>query len=494
MALPSKVNFVTFDVYGTLIDWETGVYDAFEKEAARDGFTIDDRTRSSPSSTRYAARDRGRLLRALRRGPAPRRRSRSPRTSTGRWSPRAPASCPTPSRAGRPSRRPTRSSTKFAKKFQTGLISNIDDKLLGQTRRHIAARLRPRRHRPAGALLQARSRRTSRSARGGSARKKGWVHIASSYYHDVEPCLKEKVPVDLGQPQRKETRAGQKKPTAEVKTLLEAAKLLGARRPSASCASSRLHADVLVADLAGVADDAARSCAAARRRSSIDSPVFPTSSRRCRRVLEQAGFPVSGLLATHGDWDHVLGRLAFPGAALGVAETTAARLTGEPGRRPARAARVRRGALRRARAPLSLGQVQALPVPGHARAGRARARAASDRRPHRRRHGGLGAVGARARLRRLPLAGRDPDALADGLARRLSRDARAPAPARDEAEWVVPGHGAAIDGARALAILRRGRALPGATGSCRSRGALRCSARSTPRTAGGPAKLPEEGS
>ena len=36
-------------------------------------------------------------------------------------------------------------------------------------------------------------------------------------------------------------------------------------------------------------------------------------------VLEQAGFPVSGLLATHGDWDHVLGRLAFPGAALGVA-------------------------------------------------------------------------------------------------------------------------------------------------------------------------------
>jgi FMN phosphatase YigB (HAD superfamily) len=25
--------------------------------------------------------------------------------------------------------------------------------------------------------------------------KKGWVHIAASYYHDVEPCLKEKVPV-----------------------------------------------------------------------------------------------------------------------------------------------------------------------------------------------------------------------------------------------------------------------------------------------------------
>ena len=28
-------------MYGTLIDWETGVYDAFAKEAARDGFELD---------------------------------------------------------------------------------------------------------------------------------------------------------------------------------------------------------------------------------------------------------------------------------------------------------------------------------------------------------------------------------------------------------------------------------------------------------------------
>ena len=41
MALPKQITLVTFDVYGTLIDWETGVYEAFQKEAARDGFTID---------------------------------------------------------------------------------------------------------------------------------------------------------------------------------------------------------------------------------------------------------------------------------------------------------------------------------------------------------------------------------------------------------------------------------------------------------------------
>ncbi|HZU61940.1 MAG TPA: haloacid dehalogenase, partial [Solirubrobacteraceae bacterium] len=41
MAIPKTVSFVTFDVYGTLIDWDTGVYDAFRAEAERDGFTIE---------------------------------------------------------------------------------------------------------------------------------------------------------------------------------------------------------------------------------------------------------------------------------------------------------------------------------------------------------------------------------------------------------------------------------------------------------------------
>src|SRR5215213_11460549 len=41
LPLPKDVKFVTFDCYGTLIDWETGVRYAFQKEADRDGFTID---------------------------------------------------------------------------------------------------------------------------------------------------------------------------------------------------------------------------------------------------------------------------------------------------------------------------------------------------------------------------------------------------------------------------------------------------------------------
>src|ERR1700731_3147370 len=41
MAIPKEITFVTFDVYGTLVVWETGIYDAFRKEAERDGFTIE---------------------------------------------------------------------------------------------------------------------------------------------------------------------------------------------------------------------------------------------------------------------------------------------------------------------------------------------------------------------------------------------------------------------------------------------------------------------
>ncbi|HVE68976.1 MAG TPA: MBL fold metallo-hydrolase [Solirubrobacteraceae bacterium] len=101
----------------------------------------------------------------------------------------------------------------------------------------------------------------------------------------------------------------------------------------------------------------------------VDSPVLPDELDALPALLEQSRFPVSGLLATHADWDHLLGRLAFPDASLGVAETTAARLRAEPGE-AARALREfdAQWYLERPR-PLSLGSVQALPVPGHLEVG-----------------------------------------------------------------------------------------------------------------------------
>ena len=96
----------------------------------------------------------------------------------------------------------------------------------------------------------------------------------------------------------------------------------------------------------------------------IDSPVFPDELEALPSVLEQANFPVSGLLATHADWDHLLGRLAFPGASLGCAEPTAARLTSDLGDAQRALRRFDEENYVEGRAPLSLSAYQALPVPG----------------------------------------------------------------------------------------------------------------------------------
>jgi len=97
----------------------------------------------------------------------------------------------------------------------------------------------------------------------------------------------------------------------------------------------------------------------------IDSPVLPGELEMLPSVLEQAHFPpLSGLLATHADWDHLLAPMAFPGAVLGCAESSARRLAAEPGvaQRELRAFDEELY-LERPR-PLSLGAPQALPVPG----------------------------------------------------------------------------------------------------------------------------------
>jgi 2-haloacid dehalogenase/putative hydrolase of the HAD superfamily len=225
MPLPSKVTFVTFDVYGTLIDWEQGVWDAFQREASRDGFTIEreeviplfheiSREVESGSYELYAEVLRRTAVEISKRLEWPLEPSRSGflPDSVARWA---------------PFKETNTQLNKFVKKFQTGLISNIDDKLLGQTRRHIPADFdlvvtaqQVRSYKPDPAHFTECARRI-----GG---KKGWVHVAASHYHDVEPCVKAKVPVIWVNRNKEQLDPGAKKPTAEVKSLLEAAKLLGA--------------------------------------------------------------------------------------------------------------------------------------------------------------------------------------------------------------------------------------------------------------------------
>jgi glyoxylase-like metal-dependent hydrolase (beta-lactamase superfamily II) len=102
----------------------------------------------------------------------------------------------------------------------------------------------------------------------------------------------------------------------------------------------------------------------------IDSPVLPEELEALGALVRQARFPApSGLLATHADWDHLLGRLAFPELALGCGESTSRRLAEEPGaaQRALRDFDEDLGIDRPT--PLSLGAVQALPVPGRCELG-----------------------------------------------------------------------------------------------------------------------------
>jgi 2-haloacid dehalogenase len=225
LPLPKQVRFVTFDCYGTLIDWESGAYEAYSTEAERDGFTVDrdamlplflsiQRQIQGGSYELYAevlrrtavrsAKELGWDLEPSRSGFLP--------DSVPRWG---------------PFRETNAQLERFAKKFEIGILSNIDDKLLGATRRHfrvdfdlVVTAQQVRSYKPDPAHFRECARRI-----GG---KRGWVHIGSGYETDVEPCLKMKVPVIWVNRRGRKLEQSQKKPTEEVKNLREAGKLLGA--------------------------------------------------------------------------------------------------------------------------------------------------------------------------------------------------------------------------------------------------------------------------
>ena len=101
----------------------------------------------------------------------------------------------------------------------------------------------------------------------------------------------------------------------------------------------------------------------------IDSPYLPAELEALPALLAGAGFEPDGLLATHADFDHLLGRIAFPGMTLGLAESSVERMHRSPGEAQ-RALRQYDDEFYVTRAaPLALGQVQALPVPGHVELG-----------------------------------------------------------------------------------------------------------------------------
>ncbi|MCW2991462.1 MAG: fold metallo-hydrolase [Solirubrobacterales bacterium] len=182
----------------------------------------------------------------------------------------------------------------------------------------------------------------------------------------------------------------------------------------------------------------------------IDSPVLPEELEALPSVLDQAGWDLTGLLATHVDWDHVLARTVWPDAPLGVAESSARRLAADPGD----AQRKLRAFDREhyvERPPLALGNVQPLPVPGRLDIGENELEMHPA--PGHTQDGmaivagwaGVLVCGDYLSPVEEPMVEHEAGAYRETLERLR--------PLVSAAAWVVPGHGAPLAPARALEIL-----------------------------------------
>jgi 2-haloacid dehalogenase len=226
MPLPKlkDIKWVTTDCYGTLIDWERGILDAFAAEARRDGFSFDE----GPFIQRFLEIQAEIIggsyelyAEVLRRAAVraageigweiePSRAQFLP-DSVARW---------------QPFREANAAMDRLKRRYEIGIVSNIDDKLLGVSRLHLRTELdlvvtaqQVRSYKPDPAHFRECARRI-----GG---KKGWVHIGGGYDTDVAPLLKMNVPV-IWVNRKGEKLGDRKPPTAMTKNLREAAKKLGA--------------------------------------------------------------------------------------------------------------------------------------------------------------------------------------------------------------------------------------------------------------------------
>jgi 2-haloacid dehalogenase len=227
MALPKlrDIQWVTTDCYGTLIDWEKGITEAFEREAERDGLTIDAKAllrRFFEVQAQIMAGSYELYAEVLRRAAVrvAEEIDWDVEPSRAQFLPDSVASWP-------PFREVNAAMDRLSSRYDVGIISNIDDKLLGISRQHLRTELdlvvtaqQVRSYKPDPTHFRECARRI-----GG---KKGWVHIGCNYETDIAAPLKMNVPV-IWVNRHGEKLEGRKPPTAEVRNLRDAAAKLGAK-------------------------------------------------------------------------------------------------------------------------------------------------------------------------------------------------------------------------------------------------------------------------
>ena len=221
--MAEQIDIITFDCYGTLIDWEAGIIGAFQAEADKDGIElngdqiIEAYAIAEPviESGAYASYREVLGATALRVATklgwdlAP-ERGTFLATSLPTWRP-FPDTNPALER--------------LARRYQLGILSNVDDELLTATRLYfpvdfdlIVTAQQVRSYKPGHAHF------TEGLGRAGNRRL---LHAAQSYFHDVVPACELQIPV-VWVNRKGEIAAADHLPTHEVRNLTDLANLLGA--------------------------------------------------------------------------------------------------------------------------------------------------------------------------------------------------------------------------------------------------------------------------
>lgn len=222
--MKSDFDLITFDCYGTLIDWEGGIVSAFQTEAAKDNVSLD-RDKIIEAYMREEPAVESSSYRAYCDVLAETAKRVAARLGWSITEDRAaflPASLP----AWEPFADTNAALERLARRFELGILSNTDDDLIRETMRHFTVNFdlvvtaeQVRSYKPGFAHFQ------EGLARAGERRV---LHAAQSYFHDVVPASKLKLPVVWVNRKSEKAFEGGPQPSAEVSNLTELADLLGA--------------------------------------------------------------------------------------------------------------------------------------------------------------------------------------------------------------------------------------------------------------------------
>jgi 2-haloacid dehalogenase/putative hydrolase of the HAD superfamily len=184
---PLEFEFVTFDCYGTLIDWETGIRGAFKQALEGTGLSPAQEGELFELYQEEEKRIEGQMpyrpyyevLSLAASGAARKFGKTIPERLSSLLAEQLPSWAPFPDT--------NPALERLSTEYMLGILSNVDDDLLAGTLKHLTV--------PFDLVVTAERVRSYKpetehfeEARRIIGADRGWLHVAASLYHDIEPA------------------------------------------------------------------------------------------------------------------------------------------------------------------------------------------------------------------------------------------------------------------------------------------------------------------